>query len=73
MKWKFQFLKQEVRLLMKSGAEVRFFASKITVRSGGDNSLSQLQWENARGVPLYTRLSEIVAVRTRRVPFWASL
>lgn len=70
---KFQFRKQLVCLSMKSGVELRFFASKITTESGADNSLTTLSWEGARGAPLYTRLAEIAAVRTRLVPFWASL
>ncbi|UTC28125.1 hypothetical protein GURKE_00940 [Brevundimonas phage vB_BpoS-Gurke] len=73
MKRKFRFRKLEVRLLMKSGAVIRFFASDITATSSGDNNLSGLKWDGARGVPLYIRLDDISAVGTRRVPFWTRL
>ncbi|USN15235.1 hypothetical protein KIKIMORA_00890 [Brevundimonas phage vB_BpoS-Kikimora] len=73
MKRKFRFRKLEVRLLMKSGAVVRFFASDISATSTGDNNLTALKWDGARGAPLYTRLDDISAIYTRRVPFWTRL
>lgn len=68
-----RFTKLEVRLHLKSGEVLRYFATKVTTTFERDNSLSGIKNEGCRGWPLYLRLDDVSAITTHRVPFWKGL
>ena len=68
------FIKIQVTMVMKSGKEIRFFADDIKVTWNKETDiLTSLNATKTKGWPLYFMFSEVAAIQTRMVPFWATL
>ncbi|USN14013.1 hypothetical protein PAPPERLAPAPP_03410 [Brevundimonas phage vB_BpoS-Papperlapapp] len=68
------FVKQEVRVHLKSGKVLRFFARGVTRTYNTETgALTNLTADDHRGFPFYMRLGDVSAVTLHFVPFWKGL